>query len=94
MGDGLMSAEDCVAAAAELDRRSPALFDPEALYVRLDRARRSRHLSWRALCAAADVDPGVTSRLAYGTSPTVTNLARLLVWLGDTDIRPYLTKEN
>lgn len=69
-------------------------FDPEALYRALDVARRSQRISWRSLCKSASVDPGVTSRLAYGQSPNLDNLARLLVWLGDTDLRPYITKET
>lgn len=80
--------------AVHFDQARPARFDTEALYSRLDRERRAQRLSWRELSRRAHVDPGVTSRLAYGTRPGVDNLVRLLVWLGDTDIRPYTTKES
>ena len=68
-------------------------FDPEALYTRLDSERRTRRLSWRGLCKEANVHPAATSRLAYGHNPNVNNLARLLLWLGDTDLKPYIAKE-
>lgn len=74
---------------AEQDRK-PAL-DVEALYVALDRARRQRRVSWRQLCREAGI-PGssTTTRLGRGLAPSAENLARLLVWLGQTDLKPYL----
>lgn len=69
-------------------------FDPETLYTALDRARRTQRLSWRELSRRAHVDHNAVHRLAYGTRPDVDNLTRLLVWLGNTDIRPYITKES
>jgi hypothetical protein len=65
-------------------------FDTEALYTRLDRARRTQRASWRKVAAAAGVSPSAISRLAYGQAPSVDNLLRLLIWLGDTDTRPYI----
>jgi len=76
------------------ERGHPTLrFDVEALYLALDKARRQRHLSWRAVLREAGV-PGlsVITRTARGKPPDVHNLVRLLLWLGNTDIAPYVTE--
>lgn len=65
-------------------------FDPEALYARLDTSRRSQRLSWRALSRQSGIDTALISRLGHGHSPGVGNLVRVLAWLGETDLAPYL----
>lgn len=66
-------------------------FDSEALYLALDKARRVRRLSWRAVLREAGVPGlGLITRLSREQPPDVHNLVRLLLWLGDTDIKPYL----
>ena len=68
-------------------------FDIEALYVAVDRARRERRLSWRGVLRDAGIPGlGLITRLAHGKPPDVHNLVRLLVWLGNTDIKPYITE--
>lgn len=69
-------------------------FDPDALYVALDRKRRTRRISWRGLCREAGCAPSTTTRLAHDQLPDVHNLARLLTWLGDTDLGPYITDDG
>lgn len=66
-------------------------FDAEALYVAIDRERRARYLSWRGVLREAGI-PGVTliTRMAHGGAPDANNLVRLLLWLGNTDIKPYI----
>jgi hypothetical protein len=70
----------------------PPIFDSEALYRRLDERRRTLRVSWRTVLQDAGVHSvGVVTRLALdGGTPSVDNLARLLVWLGDTDIAAYI----
>ena len=66
-------------------------FSPEALYAALDRKRRARGMCWRDVAWAAGVTPSLFTRIGrHGLRPDVDNLARLLAWLGDTDIRPYI----
>jgi hypothetical protein len=69
--------------------------DPEALYAALDRERRRRRLSRRELLRqVGERGPSGMTRLGQGRLPSANGLARYLVWLGDTDLRPYLTTEE
>jgi transcriptional regulator with XRE-family HTH domain len=68
--------------------------DVEALYIALDSRRRAAHLRWRDIATEIGVSASTFSRMAYGALPSVDNLARMLVWLGDTDLKPYLTEET
>ena len=71
--------------------KARVLFDSEALYVALDRERRERRMSWRAVLRAAGIPGlGLITRLGRGHAPDISNVARLLLWLGDTDLKPYL----
>lgn len=66
-------------------------FDAEKLYYVVDRERRRRHWRWKQVAAEADVDASTFSRMAMmGGSPSVENLAKILLWLGDTDMRRYI----
>lgn len=67
------------------------IFDVEALYVALDKERRARHLCWRDIGEVTGISPSTFSRMAFGGCPDVHNLARMLMWLGATDLRPYIT---
>jgi hypothetical protein len=70
-------------------------FDVDALYVALDRERRTRRLSWRGLFREADVaDVSLITRLSNGKAPSAHNLVRLLMWLGNTDIKPYIRESS
>ncbi len=67
-------------------------FDPEKLYVALDRRRRELRISNRELLRqVGEHTPSSMTRLGQGHLPSTDLLARFLVWLGDTDIAPYLT---
>lgn len=69
--------------------------DVEALYVALDQRRRAAHLRWRDIATEIGVSPSTFSRIGLESArPDVDNLARMLVWLGDTDLKPYLTEET
>lgn len=68
-------------------------FDSDEFYVALDRQRRDRHLSWRAVAAEAGVSPSSFTRIAYGHGPDVNNLILMLLWLGTTDIKPFIRTE-
>lgn len=69
-----------------------AVFDPDALYVALDRKRRAERIKWRDVAAAADVSPSTLTRIGQNKRPDADGLARLLVWLGDTDLGPYIRR--
>ncbi|HEX8024726.1 MAG TPA: hypothetical protein VF484_00840 [Candidatus Limnocylindrales bacterium] len=65
--------------------------DVEALYVALDKVRRERHLLWRDIAGAAGVSSSTFTRMGlYGQKPNSDGLVRILVWLGDTDVKPYI----
>lgn len=67
-------------------------FDIDALYVALDRKRRAERISWRELMRQAGfVGSALTTRLSRGCQMNTDSLALLLAWLGDTDVRPYIT---
>lgn len=68
-------------------------FDPEKLYVALDRRRRELRISGRELCRqVGEHTPSSLTRLGQGRTPSADLLARFLVWLGDTDISPYVSQ--
>lgn len=70
-----------------------ARLDCEALYTDLDRERRRRHVrSQREVMRQAGI-PGTSclTRLGQGGAPDANNLIRLLLWLGTTDLAPYIT---
>jgi transcriptional regulator with XRE-family HTH domain len=70
-----------------------ARFDPEALYVALDRRRRERHLTRREVCRQlGENTPSVLTRLGQGRHPSADLLIRMLLWLGDTDVSHFLIK--
>jgi hypothetical protein len=69
-------------------------FDPEALYVALDRRRRRERMNWRAVAAEAGVSPSTLTRIGQGRSPDAQGLVRLMAWLGASDIRPFTTEAS
>lgn len=76
-------------------RSSPdAVFDPNQLYEALNRRRRHRHLSWRNVAEEAGISPSTLTRLGYGHRPDATGLVRLLLWLGSTDLEPFISRPN
>lgn len=67
-------------------------FDAEAFYVALDARRRPSGLRWRDVAEQASVARSMLSRLGvHKLCPDVHGLVRLLVWLGDTDLQPYIS---
>ncbi len=69
-------------------------FDREAFYHRLDRERRARRTSWRAIGRETGIASATFTQLGHGASLGADKIAALLVWLGDTDLKPYLTEET
>lgn len=66
--------------------------DPEKLYTALDRRRRELRITQRELLRqVGERTPSSMTRIGQGTLPSADLLVRLLVWLGDTDVAPYLT---
>ena len=68
---------------------SPCL-DVEALYQALDRKRRQARLRWRDIAKEAGVSPSTLTRVGHGRRPDADGLVRLLVWLGETDVRAFI----
>jgi hypothetical protein len=67
--------------------------DVEALYAAVDRRRRQRRISFREACGEAGIPSSATlTRLGRGSQVSADNLVRLLLWLGETDIKPYLAR--
>ena len=65
--------------------------DVEALYVALDKVRRERRLLWRTIAQESGVSASTFSRMGLEhNAPSAHGLVRMLVWLGETDITPYI----
>lgn len=69
-------------------------FDTEALYVRLDKIRRSQRLRWREIARAAGVCPSTFTRLGQGRSVSADSLVAILDWLGDWDLQQFTKRER
>lgn len=66
-------------------------FDPEALYVAIDKRRRELGISKREVCRqVGERTPSAVTRIGRGTHPSADLLVRLLHWLGSTDLAPYM----
>lgn len=64
--------------------------DVEALYLALDKQRRTRRITWRTVAAEVGVSPSTFTRIGLnGRRPDVDALVRILAWLGTTDLKPY-----
>lgn len=65
--------------------------DTEALYVAVDRRRRRLRISRReVLRQIGEKTPSALTRLGQGGQPSADLLVRLLDWLGETDLAPYV----
>lgn len=66
-------------------------FDPEALYVAIDRRRRELGISKREVCRqVGEHTPSAVTRIGRGTHPSADLLVRILHWLGETDVGAYM----
>lgn len=81
--------------SAQGDVTRPA-FDCEALYLAMDKQRRDRRLSWRAVGREVGVpnQPSLMTRLAHGKPPGVANLVLMLAWLGTTDLEAFIAAKG
>lgn len=69
-------------------------FDVEALYVTLDAERRTRKLRWKDVGDQADVSASTFTRMGlHHRCPDAENLAKILLWLGNTDLKPFIRAE-
>lgn len=65
--------------------------DTEALYAVLDRRRRERRIPWRQVASEAGLATvNLGTKLGRGSSLSADSLIALLLWLGDTDVKPYI----
>jgi transcriptional regulator with XRE-family HTH domain len=70
------------------------VLDIDALYVALDARRRAERKTWRDVARECDLSPSMFSRMGLDLrSPSAEHLCRLLLWLGDTDVKPFLWAE-
>lgn len=66
-------------------------FDPEALYVALDKRRRDLRISRRELLRQCGFgSPSLVTKLGQGHSIDARSLVVFLNWLGETDLKPYM----
>lgn len=80
--------------ATEVAELPPARFNVPALYAALDKERTERGLQWRQVAAQAQVQASTLSRIGVQSmAPNLDGLVRLLVWLGDTDVGPFIATE-
>lgn len=68
-----------------------AELDMQRFVAAIDARRRERHMSWRDVMAEIGGSCSLITRLGNGRMPDAVNVVRLLVWLGETDLAPYLT---
>lgn len=70
--------------------------DAEALYTAIDRERRRRRIRGHreVLRQAGIPGPSLLTRLGQGHLPSADNLVRLLAWLGETDLAPYISTDR
>lgn len=82
-----------VSFVAELRPPAPRTvrFDSEALYLAIDKRRRELGISKREVCRQiGEHTPSAVTRIGRGTQPSADLLVRLLHWLGETDLAPYI----
>jgi hypothetical protein len=66
--------------------------DPGKLHAALDQRRRDMGISNRELLRqVGEFGPSAMNRLRQGAQPSADLLVRFLVWLGETDLAPYLS---
>jgi len=71
------------------------VFDSDALYVALDRKRRTERITWRELQRRAGISSQSTAtRLGQDKTLSADNLIRFLLWLGQTDIAPFVVNTS
>jgi len=74
------------------EQRAVAL-DPEKLYIAVDRVRRDRRMSMRAVCRQIGTKtPSTITRIGHGGSVSADTLMMLMTWMGETDITPYIRR--
>jgi transcriptional regulator with XRE-family HTH domain len=71
-----------------------ASFDPDALYVALDRKRREAGIRWRDVAKQAGVSASTLTRIGQFKRPDADGVVRLLAWLGTTDLAPFIKHES
>lgn len=73
-------------------RTAPPTLDLPALHAAVDAERRRQGLTWRKAAAAAGLPPSTFTRMGGGGLPAATALVRILLWLGQTDLAPYIRR--
>ncbi len=74
--------------------RRRGVFDLPALAARVEAVRRERNISFRQVGREAGIDgTNMTGRLA-GSSLDAETFVRLLLWLGETDVGPYVRRDG
>ena len=70
---------------------SERFFDSAALYAALDLRRKALRISWREVAAQAGIGVGSSlTNLKRGHSLKADTFLRLLAWLSETDVTPYV----
>jgi transcriptional regulator with XRE-family HTH domain len=69
-------------------------FNSDALYVEIDRRRRRRRIRWREVATEAGVSASTLTRLGQGRRPDADGVVRLMIWLGTTDLAPFIDRED
>lgn len=69
-------------------------FDPLALHKALDEERQEWGMTWRDIAGQTGISASTFTKVAAGACPSVTALGRMLTWLGETDLAPYLIEET
>jgi hypothetical protein len=71
-----------------------ARLNTEALYIALDRKRRAGRLHWANIATQTGTSKSLYTRLGRGHRPDADTLIRLLLWLGNTDVAPYIQQRG
>lgn len=68
-------------------------FDSAAFRARLDQRRTELGISWREVNRQSGLPAAAGAiKLRYGYVPNIETVCRLMAWLGETDLGPYLAE--
>lgn len=73
-------------------RTEPPTIDHVALLRAIDTERQRRGVTWRQVAYVMNVPPSTFTRLSRGGLPAATALVRMLLWLDQTDLAPYIRR--
>jgi hypothetical protein len=69
-------------------------FDVRAFYVAADAKRCEQNTNWSALARQLGMKPDTLLKLQHGRTFSLGTLVRILEWMGETDLQPYMRQKQ